>query len=158
MRTFSMLKGLPVYTNRGECIGTVNDICLSDIGKIEGIMVHRKAIVKKRRFVSLNDVHSFGPEGIVLKQWEDSQHGYKPKVHYHLFHADCLFGKMLFSRAGEELGMLQDVYFLENLGTIVAYETTDGFFSELTEGTRLIKSKQPPVLGKDAILISVYDQ
>jgi uncharacterized protein YrrD len=54
----------------------------------------------------------------------------------------------------EELGLLQDVYFREKMGTIIAYETTDGFFSEST----VIESKQPPALGKDTIIVSVYEQ
>ncbi|WP_233522564.1 PRC-barrel domain-containing protein [Peribacillus glennii] len=152
-----MLKGLRVYTSRGQCIGSVNDICLSESGKIEGIIVHRKAFFKKNLFFSLNDVRSFGPDGIIVEKEEASPDNHPLEGHY-LFNADSLFGKMLMSEAGEELGLLHDVFFLEKMGTIVAYETTDGFFSEITEGKRLVESKHPPVLGKDAILISVYDQ
>lgn len=68
--------------------------------------------------------------------------------------ADALIGRILLTESGEEPGVLHDVYFLEKMGTIVAYETTDGFFSEIT----VVESKQPPELGKDAIMISVYDQ
>lgn len=65
-----------------------------------------------------------------------------------------VIGTHAFSEMGEELGLLQDVYFKEKMGTIIAYETTDGFFSEST----VIKSKQPPALGKDTIIVSVYEQ
>ena len=47
-----------------------------------------------------------------------------------MLNKDEWLGSMLFSEQGEELGLLQDVYFMEKMGTIVAYETTDGFFSE----------------------------
>ncbi|WWL78309.1 hypothetical protein V6B65_11210 [Bacillus altitudinis] len=33
---------------------------------------------------------------------------------------------------GETLGVLEDVYFCMNSGTIVAYELSDGFFTELS--------------------------
>lgn len=158
LRTFSLLKGLRVYTERGESIGKVSDICISDSGKVEGIIIHRKAFFKKTMYLSLNDVHSFGPEGIILGNDKVLQEEHKPVSDHYFFHADSISGKMLMSEAGEELGLLQDVYFLEKKGTIVAYETTDGFFSEIAEGKRLVESKQPPALGKDAIVISVYDQ
>lgn len=121
-------------------------------------MVRRKAFFKKTMYLSLHHVHSFGPEGIILAQDADFQADHKPLPEHYLFHADTISGKMLLADSGEELGLLHDVYFLEKKGTIVAYETTDGFFSEITEGKRLVESNQPPALGKDAIVISVYDQ
>lgn len=36
------------------------------------------------------------------------------------------------------------VYFHEQLGKIVEYKVTDGFFSDITEGTQLIESEAPP--------------
>ncbi|BBP91128.1 hypothetical protein BsIDN1_47460 [Bacillus safensis] len=40
--------------------------------------------------------------------------------------------KMMQSPDGENLGILEDVYFCSNSGTIVAYELSDGFFTELS--------------------------
>ena len=56
---------------------------------------------------------------------------------------------------GERLGFLEDVYFLEEVGTIIGYEISDGFFSDMMEGKRVIKAEQPPAIGKDAIIINV---
>ncbi|RFU61492.1 PRC-barrel domain-containing protein [Bacillus sp. V59.32b] len=155
MRTFSLLKGMPVYTRHGETIGHVTDICISDSGKVVGIIVHRKAFFKRAAYLSLGDVASFGSAGIVLSTDELPT---KSPAGSHLFNTDALFGKMLLTDSGEELGLLHDVYFLEKMGTIVAYETTDGFFSEITEGKRVVESNRPPELGKDSIVISVDDQ
>ncbi|WML47425.1 PRC-barrel domain-containing protein [Neobacillus sp. PS3-34] len=57
------------------------------------------------------------------------------------------------TKRGNSVGLLKDVYFLEELGTIVGYEYTDGFFSELSEGKRVINSVEPPAIGKDAIIV-----
>ena len=46
----------------------------------------------------------------------------------------------MISEEGEPLGFLKDVYFQEEVGTIVGYEITDGFFSDITEGKQVIKS------------------
>ena len=47
---------------------------------------------------------------------------------------------MMISKEGERLGLLEDVYFLEEVGTIVGYELSDGFFSDIMEGKRVIKT------------------
>jgi uncharacterized protein YrrD len=62
---------------------------------------------------------------------------------------------MMISKSGESLGLLQDVYFHEELGTIVGYEITDGFFSDITDGKQIIHSEKPPAIGKDAIIVDV---
>ncbi|MFK4997612.1 PRC-barrel domain-containing protein [Bacillus sp. N9] len=62
---------------------------------------------------------------------------------------------MTLSNEGKQLGLLDDVYFLEEVGTIVGYELTDGFFSDITEGKRVIRTPIPPKIGKDAMIVSV---
>ncbi|MBR8645076.1 PRC-barrel domain-containing protein [[Brevibacterium] frigoritolerans] len=34
MRTFSLLKGMPVFTIKGERIGTVHDLSISEMGQV----------------------------------------------------------------------------------------------------------------------------
>ena len=150
LRTFSLLKGLPVFTSSGQKLGIVNDLCISDVGEVIGIVIQQHTIFKKNVFVALDEVTSFGPDGIIVT---DTYTGSLPKAGM-LLTKDEWLGKMLFSEQGEELGWLQDVYFMEKMGTIVAYETTDGFFSEST----FIPSELPPVYGEDAIIVSVTKQ
>jgi uncharacterized protein YrrD len=40
------------------------------------------------------------------------------------------------------------------LGTIVAYEITEGLFTDLREGPQVISSSNPPKIGKDAVIIT----
>ena len=81
-----------------------------------------------------------------MKQWEKKDEyltGYS------------LIGKSLFTKEGEQLGLLEDVYFLEEVGTIVGYKCSDGFFSDILEGKRVVESDEPPAIGKDAIIVNV---
>ena len=150
LRTFSLIKGLPVFTHDGQKLGMVNDLCISEVGKITGIVIQQHKLFKKSVYVALDEVTSFGPDGIIVT---DTWKGALPEAGM-LLNKDEWLGRMLFSKQGEELGWLQDVYFMEKMGTIVAYETTDGFFSEST----YIPSEQPPVYGEDAIIVSVSKQ
>ena len=95
-------------------------------GKITGIVIQQHKLFKKNVYVALDKVSSFGPDGVIVTNiFEESL----PEAGM-LLNKDEWLGRMLFSEQGEELGLLQDVYFMEKMGTIVAYETTDGFFSE----------------------------
>ncbi|MCK1991617.1 photosystem reaction center subunit H [Peribacillus muralis] len=152
LRTFSLLKGMPVYTINGDRIGTVHDLSISESGQVTGLVIHQQALFKKAFHLQLADITSFGQDGIVIKL-KDSGPRKMPEASICLT-KDALLGRMLFSEMGEELGLLQDVYFQEKMGTIIAYETTDGFFSEST----VIESKQPPTFGKDTIIVSVNEQ
>ena len=150
LRTFSLLKGLPVLTSGGRKLGMVHDLCISEAGTIIGIVIQQHKLFKKNVYVALDEVTSFGPDGIIVT---DTCKEALPEAGM-LLNKDEWLGRMLFSEQGEELGWLQDVYFMEKMGTIVAYETTDGFFSEST----YIPSEQPPVYGEDAIIVSVSKQ
>lgn len=152
LRTFSLLKGMPVFTIKGERVGTVHDLSISEMGQVTGLVIHQQALFKRAFHLKLDDISSFGPDGIVILQQDSSLR--KVPADSICLSKDELLGRMLFSEMGEELGLLQDVYFKEKMGTIIAYETTDGFFSEST----VIESKQPPALGKDTIIVSVYEQ
>ena len=59
-----------------------------------------------------------------------------------------LLGRMMISEEGERLGFLEDVYFMEEVGTIIGYEISDGFFSDIMEGKRVIKADNHLRLGR----------
>jgi len=155
LRTFSLLKGQPVFENRtGEKIGEVTDLCISNEGVVKGLLVKKGVFFKQTYFLDIQDVASFGWDGVMIEE-DNHLERFKTNPEYTLNHQHSLSGKMLLSKSGESLGLLQDVYFHEELGTIVGYEITDGFFSDITEGKQIVQSEKPPAIGKDAIIVDV---
>ncbi len=154
LRTFSLLKGQPVFeTNSGQKIGEVSDLCISSTGKVDGLLVKKGVFFKQSFFLDIQKVASFGADGVMIK---DNASLVKLKdPQYTLTHQQPLDGMMMLSKSGESLGLLKDVYFQEELGTIIGYEITDGFFSDLTEGKQVIQSEKPLAIGKDAIIVDV---
>jgi len=138
----------------GEKLGEVFDLCLSDCGRVQGLILRNGAILKKSSFIRVEDVSAFGIDGVMLETASIA----KPLQSdmYQMFEGkEKLIGKPLLSSEGEHLGLLNDVYFHEELGTIVGYECSDGFFADITEGKRIIKTNEPPTIGKDAIIVSI---
>jgi len=76
-----------------------------------------------------------------------------PTYFLHTHHG--LFRKPLLSSEGQKLGLLEDVYFTEEVGTIIGYEVTDGFFADITEGKKVIKTNEPLKIGEDVIVVSI---
>ncbi|MFS0780809.1 PRC-barrel domain-containing protein [Bacillus sp. 1P06AnD] len=155
MRTLSLLKGMPVYDN-GTIIGHVSDLVISDGGSVKGLLMDMDSLFKKARLLPLCDVLSFGGDGLTAKT--ESLIPYSHDQVYTLRHQRDLTGKKIINDYGEEMGLLEDVYFTEQLGTIVAYEISNGFFSDLRDGKQLIHVRKPPTLGKDAIIISTLEK
>ncbi|MBT2688026.1 PRC-barrel domain-containing protein [Bacillus sp. ISL-47] len=155
MRTFSLLKGLPVFeVKTGNNIGEVCDLSISGNGKVKGLLLRKGALLKKTYLIGIEDVASFGWDGVMIE--DSSVLTAIPKIDEYTFEShNRLTGKMMMSREGERLGLLEDVYFMEELGTIVGYELSDGFFSDVLEGKRVIKTDEPPAIGKDAIIVNV---
>ena len=157
LRTFSLLKGQPVFdTKTGTKIGEVIDLCIAGSGVVDGLLVKKGVFLKQTYFLDIQKVASFGWDGVMIEDIGDLVK-LKNTPEYTITHQHPLDGSMLFSKSGDSLGMLKDVYFQEEVGTIVGYEITDGFFSDITEGKQVIQSGKPPAIGKDAIIVDVTD-
>jgi uncharacterized protein YrrD len=155
LRTFSLLKGLPVYElTSGQKLGEVCDVNISGNGSVVGLLVKKGAFIKKTCQIKVQHVSSYGQNGVMVKDISALE-PLETEPEYTFEHHQSLAGKKLLSQHGDQLGLLDDVYFLEELGTIVGYELTDGFFSDITNGKRVVKTIGPPAIGKDAIIVTV---
>ena len=155
MRTFSFVKGLPVYElANGQKLGEVCDVSISSNGSVVGLLVKKGAFIKKTFQIRVDLVASFGWDGVMVRD-KTALEALEAEPEYTFEHNQSLAGKKLLSKDGEQLGLLDDVYFLEELGTIVGYELTDGFFSDIANGKRVVKTIGPPAIGKDAIIVTV---
>jgi uncharacterized protein YrrD len=155
LRTFSLLKGLPIFELKtGAKLGEVCDLCVSSNGMVKGLLVKKGILIKKTYMISVQNVSSFGFDGVMIEDQKVLEPLNVP-IDYTFENKHQLLGRMMMTAEGERLGILEDVYFLEEVGTIIGYELSDGFFSDIMEGKRVIKADQPPAIGKDAIIVNV---
>jgi uncharacterized protein YrrD len=155
LRTFSLLKGKRVYDKGGECLGEVCDICIGEDGLVTDLLLLAKGLVGKKYRLPIQSVSSFGDGGLIIESKNSLVKYQGLDDEYTMHHHQPLSKKNTLSQQGDQLGLLDDVYFMEEVGTIVGYELTDGFFSDITEGKRVIRTAQPPQIGKDAVIVSV---
>lgn len=155
LRTFSLLKGLPVIEIKsGAKLGEVSDLRITADGLVKGLLVKKGALLKKTFLIDIDDVSSFGWDGVMIEE-QSFLKSEKNADDYTFESENSLVGKVMMTREGEKLGLLEDVYFQEEVGTIIGYELSDGFFSDILEGKRVIKTDMPPAIGKDTIIVNV---
>lgn len=155
LRTFSLLQGLPIYElASGEKLGEVCDLMITDTGAVNGLLIKSGAFLKKTQLIQTKHVASFGQDGVMIKNRELLE-PVDETIDYTFHHHRRLHGKEMLTAEGQRLGFLEDVYFMEEVGTIVGYELTDGFFSDVMEGKRVVKPVDPPSIGKDTIIVNI---
>lgn len=157
MRAFSVLNGLSVISlNNGEELGKVIDL-LIDKTEIVGLLVDKNGWLNHHLYVPLEKVHAIGESALIVKDENKLTSYDKKQFQYSSLHngSKNIGGKALMSTEGEKLGLVEDVYFDENLGNIVGYEVTDGFIADLKEGKRVLKTTAPLTVGEDILVIDL---
>ncbi|GAE32198.1 hypothetical protein JCM9152_3720 [Halalkalibacter hemicellulosilyticusJCM 9152] len=154
MRTFSTIEGFPVIDQAtGQECGHVNDLVYKE-GRITGLLVDPKGWLTRQRFLSISDVKSFGNDAIMITSTKKLQL-FERKHDYLLKHGkNRLQGMTLLSHEGEKLGLMEDVYFQEEVGTIVGYEVTEGLIADLMEGRKVVKSEEPLTIAKGRAIMT----
>ncbi|MDF0726820.1 PRC-barrel domain-containing protein [Cytobacillus sp. S13-E01] len=157
MRTLSLLKGVPVYNEKtGKLLGNVSDICITTTGEVKSLVLDGKGLFSRDRLIPIASIASIGSGGVMVKcNLETLPMVQQNKTTHFISSHHGLFRKPVLSAEGEKLGLLEDVYFQEELGTIIGYELTDGFFADITEGKKVVRTNQPITVGKDVIVVDV---
>ncbi|MTH52530.1 photosystem reaction center subunit H [Bacillus mangrovi] len=160
MRTFGTVKGLPVFDARNaNCLGKIADVVISADGKVSGLVLDGRGLFRKDRFIPLASIGSVGEDGVMIQDTEMLQPLAAAREGYRFHGHGQLLNKTVYSSSGEQLGLLEDVYFSEQLGTIVAYELTDGFFADLAEGRKKVNPlTEEFTVSKDAIVMNVIQE
>jgi uncharacterized protein YrrD len=154
LRTFSHLKGLPVYEQKtGNTVGKISDICFTNTGKVQGFIVESKGWFARHRYLPLNGIQAIGADGVVIYDDALLQSFSSFQTGYSLYGQRGIAGKPVITADGKKLGLLEDVYFHGQLGIIGGYEITDGFFADLTEGKKRVDAV-PFTVGEEAVIVN----
>lgn len=153
-RALDLIGSKVVHVDTGQMVGKVADLVFDRQGVCQGLVLEKKYWFTKPAFIPISHILSIGDDVITLR--------FLPELNSDHIEDDWLYlntgqprikGTPLITSTGKQLGMLQDVYFQAELGTIIGYEVSDGFFSDLLEGRQIIKQPKNLTIGKDAFVI-----
>jgi len=156
VRSARHLVGLPVInTCSGKKNGVVHDLLIGDDWHIRGFILSPRSRFAPCRFIAWDDATSCGEDAITtsddsyIRLWRGLPDSVtlvegKRKVR----------GMPLITVDGMQLGIVEDVYLGKHLGnTIIGFELSDGFISDLIEGRKWLTMPSDVVAGKDAVIV-----
>lgn len=148
--------GLPVIVSEtGEQIGTVRDLLFDGRQNLRGVLLEKDGWVRRGRFIAVENIAAFGTDAVMIDS-EDavSPLGDEQREWVGLLSGDRkLKGRPVIMASGRELGWVEDVYFREELGTLIGYELSDGFLADVFSGRKVLRPGTMHLTwGKDVII------
>jgi uncharacterized protein YrrD len=142
----------------GEIVGRVHDLLFDREGRLKGLLLEKKYWFGKVPYLPVSQLLSIGEDLVTIEAEPQLTNESIEDGWVHLVNGDQkMKGVPVITSNGQQLGILEDVYFQEEVGTIIGYELSDGFFSDLMEGRRMIKRPSKLLIGKDAFVVHQVD-
>ncbi|WP_068774204.1 PRC-barrel domain-containing protein [Paenibacillus sp. FJAT-26967] len=158
MRKARDLIGLSVLCiATGKRVGTVRDLLFDQEWTVLGILLDAKHWFSSCRYIHADDILACGPDALTIEDAgciRDSAEA--EELGLTAFHGGKHRLKELpvVTVNGHQLGVIEDVYLLEKLGTkIVGFELSEGFVSDLKEGRKWLPLPVSLTIGEDAVIV-----
>jgi uncharacterized protein YrrD len=148
-----------IHLKTGEKLGTVTDLLFDRDQRWRGVVLQEGGFFKRRKYIRSDNIVSIGKDAVMVdsdqvilpfdrnaEEWISIYNG-----------ENKLKGRPLLTAGGYEMGMVENVYFMEEVGTLIGYELSGGLISDLAEGRKVVKTTHPLTWGKD-VLIAPHDR
>jgi uncharacterized protein YrrD len=159
LRKAKELIGLPVLSvDSGKQAGLVKDLLMDEAWNLHGIVLEAKIWFSSIRYINWEDIIACGEDAVTIPS-EDAIHTLEDDIHLIALSNGKLRVKGLpvITVGGDQLGMVEDVYFEPNMGRqIIGYELSEGFISDLKDGRKWLPMPDKAVRGEDAIIVPIH--
>lgn len=159
MRRAQDIIGLPVIEiETGKQVGTAKDMVIDRNWNIQGVLLDSKIWFGSPRYIEWENIVSFGSDAVTVKDEQSVRSLEDDAELLCLMNGEfTLKGLPVITTSGEELGVVEDVYFGEQLDKkIIGYELSGGFISDLKEGRKVLPSPESATIGEDAVIVPVH--
>lgn len=145
MERYSEVLGLPVIcVDDGKKVGVVKNIifCPKE-RKLLAFLLECKSYELKKKLVLAKDIVSLGKAAVIIKDLNSLRDLRKAKKHNELKDKGEVLGLRVYSKDGEDMGVVKDVIFDYKNRTIEGVEISDGLIQDIVKGRNVL-----PLLGK----------
>ncbi|MFC7441381.1 PRC-barrel domain-containing protein [Laceyella putida] len=160
MRKSQEVIGLSIiHRHTGKQLGTVADLLFDSAHVWQGILFEHGGLFKRRKFIPAKRIHSMGTDAIVVDSEADIQALPEEAESWISLRSGGkkLKGRTILLSNGHELGMVENVYFQEEVGTLIGYEVSEGLLADLRQGRKVLKFTKPLVWGEDVLIAPCED-
>nr|MBO2479865.1 photosystem reaction center subunit H [Bacillota bacterium] len=144
------LLGMAVVDQQtGKQLGVVRDVYFDASWRLKGLIVENKGLFRQGRCIPLEQLN-IGEDAVMVD--EDAVMQQLPEGMYTLYSGENkLAGKSVMTKDGDGLGQIHDVYFLEEMGTLIGCELSDGLLSDLRHGRKFVPWRPDVTVGEDVV-------
>ncbi|WP_169729975.1 PRC-barrel domain-containing protein [Thermicanus aegyptius] len=143
-----------IATKSGKRMGTVKDLLFDEKKRLMGALLTPKGLIRKAHYIPMEKILSVGEDALTVEDEEAISELDSTSHLFSVFNGEKhLKGKPVLTLNGHELGQVEDVYFLEEEGTLIGMELSDGFLSDVTDGRKFLPLSEKTKMGADAILV-----
>jgi len=141
-----------VVQNTGKQVGVVRDLYFDASWRLQGLIVENKGLLRRAKCIPIKEVAAWGEDAIMVHERVSLQD--LPDGVYTLYSGqNKLTGKDVMTTAGDGLGQIQDVYFVEEMGNLIGCELSEGILSDLRQGRKIFPWPEELTIGEDMILV-----
>lgn len=159
MRTFANTNGKSVFDLKtGVELGKVQDLYIDPKSAvIRGLIMDQKGWFQSDLLIPIECIEQFGQDGVMVS----SKNVLRPLLKKSRKHVPFAEGKQhirgmpIITAEGEKLGLVEDVYFTEEMGNIIGYEISEGLIVDLKEGKKVLKTNEPLTVGEDILIVKL---
>lgn len=152
---YSGILGLPVICARdGIKIGTLKDVAFNKDNKgIAAFMLEKGSHNVKGNVILLRDVLSLGNDALIIDSPDCLLDSWKFRKSFEIQDKVQLRGFKIYTQEGNDIGIVQDVFFDYRTGKIEAVQVSDGLFQDLLNGRNILPFFGRVKIGRDNILV-----
>ncbi len=145
MERYSEVVGLPVIcVDNGKKIGIVNDVIFCPRTKeVKAFLLERKGCQVRKKAIVIKDVLSLGKDALIVNDCSCTKNLRELEKSEYLKDNGKLKGLRIYSKAGEDLGVVKDILFDYKSGIIEGVEISDSLFQDIVQGRNIL-----PLFGK----------
>ncbi|MFZ5988106.1 MAG: PRC-barrel domain-containing protein [Bacillota bacterium] len=145
MERYSEVIGLPVICAAdGKKLGVIKDIVFYPKEKrIFAFLLERKGCELRKKVVLIEDVLSLGKDALIVNDAKDIKELKKVQDAPEYKEKGDLMGLRIYTKSGEDLGVVKDILFDYERGTLDGVEVSDGILQDIVNGRNVM-----PLLGK----------
>jgi uncharacterized protein YrrD len=129
----------------GKQLGAVVDLLFNSEQRFVGCMLEHCGWWRHRQFLPVDKIMNAGRDAVIVENAESLLPFTKKEEAYTclLTGEKSLKGRIVMLSNGTFLGLVQNVYFSLEMGTLVGYELSNGLLNDLRDGRKIFQVESP---------------
>lgn len=154
MRKYSDVLGLPVISAKdGIKIGTLKDVIFCNNKDVMGFILEKDSHRVNGNVILLHDVLSLGNDALIIDDPNKLIEYRKLKKTPEMLERIKLRGFRIYTQSGDDIGIVEDVFFDYKTGKVEGVQVSDGLVQDLLVGRSILPFLGKIKIGNDNILV-----